>query len=107
MPDAFEERENTFEKQFVHDEELRFRAMARRNKVVALWVAGLKGLSPEAAETYAEKFVAAQVGRSDDDVAIALRQELERAGIDISEHRLRRKMEEALVEAMEAVKSGS
>ena len=50
MPGAFEDRENTFEKQFANDEALRFRAVARRNKAVARWAAEMKGLSPEAAE---------------------------------------------------------
>ncbi len=45
MSDAFQDRENTFEKQFAHDEDLRFKAVARRNKAVALWVAETKGLS--------------------------------------------------------------
>ena len=45
MSDAFQDRENTFEKQFVHDEDLHFRAVARRNKALALWVAEKKGLS--------------------------------------------------------------
>ena len=44
MSDAFQDRENTFEKQFAHDEDLRFKAVARRNKAVALWVAETKGL---------------------------------------------------------------
>ena len=43
MSDAFQDRENTFEKQFAHDEDLRFKAVARRNKAVALWVAEAKG----------------------------------------------------------------
>ena len=44
MSDAFQDRENTFEKQFAHDEDLRFKAIARRNKAVALWAAETKGL---------------------------------------------------------------
>ena len=59
MSDAFHEREDTFEKRFANDEALRFRAVARRNKAVALWAADLKGLSPAAAEKYADDFVGA------------------------------------------------
>ena len=44
MSDAFQDRENTFEKQFAHDEDLRFKALARRNKALALWVAEMKKL---------------------------------------------------------------
>jgi hypothetical protein len=106
MPDAFEKREDTFEKQFANDEALRFRAVARRNKAVALWAAELKGLSPEAAEKYAEDFVGAQVGASDDAVAAALKQDLARGAVDLSDHRLRKKMAEAMADALESVKAG-
>ena len=78
MSDAFRDREDGFEKRFANDEALRFRAVARRNKAVALWAAETKGLSPEAAEKYAEEFVGAQVGAGDDDVAAALKADLAR-----------------------------
>ena len=106
VSDAFHDREDTFEKQFAHDEALRFRAVARRNKTVALWVADIKGLSPADSEKYADDFVGAQVGRSDDDVAATLREDLARGDIDLSDHRLRKKMEEAMTEAIASVKTG-
>jgi hypothetical protein len=106
MSGAFEQREDTFEKQFARDEALRFRAVARRNKAVALWVGEMTGLAPEAAETYAEAFVSAQVGASDDDVVAALEQDLARAKVDLSDHRLRRRMSEAMAESIAAVKAG-
>ena len=96
MSDAFQDRENTFEKQFAHDEAIRFRAVARRNRAVALWVADMKGLSGADAEKYADDFVGAQVGRSDDDVAAALKADLERGDVDLSDHRLRKKMDEEM-----------
>ena len=106
MSDAFHEREDTFEKRFANDEALRFRAVARRNKAVALWAADLKGLSPAAAEKYADDFVGALVGAGDDDVAAALKQDLARDSVDLSDHRLRMKMAEAMAEALESVKAG-
>ncbi len=106
MSDAFDDRENAFEKQFAHDEDLRFRAIARRNKAVALWVAGMKGLSAADAETYAEAFVGGQVGRNDDDVAAALKADLARWNVDLSDHRLRRKMDEEMAAAVASVKAG-
>src|SRR5271165_3581977 len=106
MSDAFQDRENTFEKQFANDEALRFRAVARRNKAVALWAADMKGLSPEAAEKYADDFVGAQVGAGDDAVAAALKQDLARANVDLSDHRLGKKMAEAMAEAIASVKAG-
>lgn len=53
MSDAFQDRENTFEKQFANEETLRFRAVARRNRALALFVAESRGMSGEAAEKYA------------------------------------------------------
>ncbi len=106
MPGAFEQREDTFERQFANNEALRFRAIARRNKAVALWAGGLKGLSPEAAEKYAEDFVGAQVGAGDDAVAAALKQDLASGGVELSDHRLQKKMAEAMAEAIASVKAG-
>jgi hypothetical protein len=106
MSDAFHEREDTFEKRFANDEALRFRAVARRNKAVAVWAAATMGLSGEAAEKYAEEFVGAQVGAGDDDVAAALKQDLAGANVDLSDHRLRKKIAEAMADAISSVKAG-
>ena len=106
MSDAFQDRENTFEKQFAHDEDLRFKAIARRNKLLALWVAEMKKLPPAEAENYAHEFVAAQVGKSDEDVAAALDAALAGANVDLSDHRLRKKMDEELAEAVASIKAG-
>ncbi len=106
MSDAFQDRENTFEKQFAHDEDLRFKAVARRNKAVALWAAQLKGLSGADAENYATEFVGAQVGKSDGEVEAALRAALESGKVDLSNHRLSRKMDEEMMAAIASVKAG-
>lgn len=107
MSGAFEDRENTFEQQFANDEAVRFRAVARRNKAVALWAAEMKGLSGDAAEKYADDFVAAQVGASDDAVAAALKKDLAAASADLSDHRLRKKMDDEMAAALAAVKAGT
>jgi hypothetical protein len=106
MSDAFQDRENAFEKQFAHDEDLRFKAVARRNKAVALWVAETKGLSAADAEKYASDFVGAQIGKSDDDVAAALKADLAQGDVDLSDHRLRKKMDEEMAAAIASVKAG-
>jgi hypothetical protein len=105
MSDAFQDRENTFEKQFAHDEDLRFKAVARRNKALALWAAETKGLSGADAEKYASEFVGAQIGKSDGDVEAALKADLE-GGSDLSDHRLRKKMDEAMAAAIASVRAG-
>jgi hypothetical protein len=107
MSDAFQDRENTFEKQFAHDEDLRFKAVARRNKAVALWVAETKGLFGAGAEAYASDFVGAQIGRSDADVEAALKADLDKGGVDLSDHRLRKKMDEAMAAAIVSIRAGT
>ena len=106
MSDAFQDRENTFEKQFAHDEDLRFKAIARRNKAVAHWVAELKGLSGADAEKYANEFVGAQVGKSDSAVEAALRADLDSGKVDLSDHRLGKKMDEEMMAAIASIKAG-
>ena len=105
MSDAFHDRENTFEKQFVNDETLRFRATARRNKMLALWVEDSRG-SPEPLPKFAEDFVGAHIGKSDDDVAAALKDDLARSAVEVSDHRLRKKMGDEMAAALVSVKAG-
>ncbi|MBE0454211.1 DUF1476 domain-containing protein [Roseovarius autotrophicus] len=56
---TFDERESAFENKFAHDEEMKFRAVARRNKLLGLWAAELLGKSGEDANTYALEVVKA------------------------------------------------
>src|SRR5215475_3000481 len=60
MITTFDKREEGFEKQFVHDEELRFKAMARRNKMLGLWAAGILGKTGADAESYSKDVVLAE-----------------------------------------------
>ena len=106
MSDFFHDRETTFEQQFANDETLRFRSVARRNKALALWLAEQKGVTGDAAKKFAEDFVGAQIGKSDDEVAAALRDELARADIDFSDHRLKKKVAEEMAVAVASVRSG-
>ncbi|MBV8473491.1 MAG: DUF1476 domain-containing protein [Hyphomicrobiales bacterium] len=106
MSDAFDQRGEGFEKRFVMDEELRFKALARRNKALGLWAAERLGHSGTAAEAYADALVAAQVGRDDHAVAAALAHDFAAAGVDISAHRIGRKITEAMAEAVAEIKAG-
>jgi hypothetical protein len=56
---TFDDRESAFENKFAHDEEMKFRAEARRNKLLGLWAAGKMGLSGDEAEAYAKEVVKA------------------------------------------------
>jgi len=57
---TFADREREFEARFKHDEELRFKATARRNRMLGQWAAQRLGLTADAAEAYAKDVVAAQ-----------------------------------------------
>ncbi len=97
---SFDEREEAFEKRFAADEELNFKARARRNKLLGLWAAELIGKKGAEAEAHAKAIVAAQVERDDDEALFEkLRGDLKAAGIDMSDHRIRRKMAETLEQA--------
>ena len=106
MGDAFEQREDGFEKRFALDEALRFKALARRNKALGLWAADLLGQRGDAAEAYAAALTAEQVEREDEALAADLAIQFAAAGVDVSTHRIQRKMTETMVEAMASVRAG-
>jgi len=84
---TFDKREEGFEKQFAHDEELKFKAVARRNKMLGLWAAERLGLSGAEAETYARSVVLAEFEQGGDSAVVAkIRKDLEAKGVGQSEH---------------------
>src|SRR5262249_48184710 len=94
---TFDKREEGFEKQFAHDEELRFKAMARRNKLLGMWAAGKLGLTGAEAEAYAKEVVLADFEEpGDDDVFRKVRKDFDAKGVVQSDHQIRRTMEELL-----------
>lgn len=100
---TFDKREEGFEKQFAHDEELRFKAMARRNKLLGLWAAGVLGKSGADAEAYAKEVVLADFEEAgDNDVLRKVAKDLADKGIGESE--IRAKMNELLAQAIEQIK---
>ena len=103
MTTTFDKREEGFEKQFARDEELRFKAMARRNKLLGLWAAGVLGKSGAEAEAYAKEVVLADFEESGDtDVLRKVMTDL--AGKGIAETEIRAKMTEFLAQAVEQIK---
>lgn len=102
----FDDREQAFEKRFAHDKEFDFKVSARRNKLLGLWAADLMGLSGDKAADYAKEVVKAdfeEVG--DEDVYRKVKSDLDAANLDVSEHQVRREMEEQLAKAREQLKS--
>ena len=97
MSGSFEKRQKGFEAKWAHDEELRFKVFARRNKLLGLWAAGELGLKGDAAETYAKAVVAADFERpGDDDVFEKIQKDFAAKGVVISDHMIRLKMDEWL-----------
>lgn len=104
---AFDDRKNAFEKKFAHDEDLRFKATARRNKLLGLWAAERLGKSGADAEAYAKTVVLADFEEAGDaDVIRKVRQDLEAAGKFVDEAELTRVMSELLGQAVEQVQAG-
>ena len=91
---TFDKREEGFEKKFAHDEELKFKAFARRNKLLGLWAAGLLGKSGADADAYAKEIVMADLAEhGDDDVVAKLKADL---GRKATEQQIRGQMSELL-----------
>jgi len=103
---GFDKREEGFEKKFAHDEELRFRAHARRNKMVGLWAAQKLGLAGAAAETYANGLVESFVNASTADLAGKLRKDFDANGVVQSDHQISRMLDELMATAMAEIKAG-
>jgi hypothetical protein len=101
---TFDEREHAFEAKLAHDEELKFKARARRDKWVGLWAAGKLGKTGAAAEDYATRIVATEIQKdSAGEILKTLRADFDRAGVDVPDHEIHRKMDELLVAAVEEI----
>lgn len=105
---TFDDREQRFEAEFAHDQDLKFRCEARRDKLVGMWAAEKLGLSGTEAEDYAKTVVKADLEEpGDDDVFRKLRADLDGARETISDKEIRTKMAEYLEEAYRQVKGAS
>ncbi len=103
---TFDKREEGFEKKFVHDEELRFKAESRRNKMLGAWAAEKLGLTGDAAEEYAKSVLLADFEEpGDEDVYRKVKGDFEAQNIDVSEHQLRREMADLMDKAIQDIQS--
>ena len=103
---TFDKREQGFEAKFIHDEELRFKAKARRNKLLGNWAAGELGLTGDAAVAYANELVTADLEhQSNDDTLRKVSKDLARKGI--SEQQVTQRMDEFFHIAIQQIESGS
>src|SRR6185312_6792721 len=101
MADSFSERRKGYEAKWAHDEDLRFKVMNRRNKLLGLWAAGEVGKTGAAAEDYAKSVIIADMAeKGDEDVFRKVRADLPAA---IADATIRGKMDELLVTAHDQV----
>ena len=103
---SMKDREEGFERKFAHDEEVKFRATARRNKLLGLWVAERLGKTGADADAYAKEVVKSDFEESgEEDVFRKVAADLAAAHIEASEHQIRRKMQELMSVAIEQIRN--
>lgn len=103
---TFDKREQGFENKFAHDEELRFKATARRNKLLGLWAAELLGRTGDQAEEYAKEVVRSDFEEpGDEDVFRKIRTDFDANSVDQSDHQIRRTMDELMATAVEQLQN--
>jgi hypothetical protein len=96
----FDDRERAFEAKFAHDEEMKFRIVARRNRLVGEWAARKMGLSDEETASYSKDVVRADFETAgDDDVVRKLLGDLTSAGVDVEEAQIREALGHKMIEA--------
>ncbi len=101
---TFDDREREAERRFEHDEELRFKASARRNKMLGLWIAEQMGIQGAAAEAYAKEVVLSDFEKpGDDDVVEKVMADIKTKGLDLTEHKVRLQMERLFEEARKQI----
>jgi hypothetical protein len=104
---TFDKREEAFEQQFAHDEELKFKATARRNKLLGLWAAEKLGLAGAEADSYALAVVMYDFEEAGDhDVAHKIRKDFDAKGVAQSDYQISRTMNELMARAVDDIKAG-
>ena len=103
---GMDDRKEAFEKKFAHDEELKFKAIARRNKLLGLWAAEKLGTTGADADADAIEVVKSDFEEAgDEDVFRKVRGDFTAAGVEQSDHQIRRTMEDLLMQAAEQIRN--
>ncbi|MGE0294870.1 MAG: DUF1476 domain-containing protein [Hyphomonadaceae bacterium] len=104
----FDKRERAEEAKFQLNQELEFKAQARRAKLVGLWAAGLMGLTDQAADDYAKSVVIADLEEAGvEDLFKKIRADLNMHSVQLSDHQVRAKMDELLIEARQQIQASA
>ena len=97
---SFDDRERAFETKFAHDEEMKFRLIARRNRLLGEWAAHKMGLSEAERESYTKDVIRADFEEAgDEDVVRKLLGDLTAAGVEVDDAMVRKAIEDQAVEA--------
>ena len=105
---GFDKRREGYESKFAHDEELKFKATARRNKLLGLWAAEKLGISADAADAYAKEVVKSDFEEAgDEDVFRKIRKDFDAKNVAVSDHQIRREMEDLMHKAIEQIQTGT
>jgi hypothetical protein len=105
---TFDKREEAFEKKYVIDEELKFKAAARRNRMLGLWVAEKLGKTGADADAYAKEVIVAEFEDAHDDAVVRkVVNDLAAKGVSLSEAEIRTRMDELMAQAVAQVKAGT
>jgi len=103
---SFEDREKGFERKFAHDEELKFKATARRNKLLGLWAAGEMGIAGDAAQAYAREVIKADLEQpGEEDLFRKIRKDFDAKGVQQSDHQIRHKMSDLMSQAIAQIEN--
>jgi len=103
---GFDDREKAFEAKFKQDQELQFRVIARRNKLLGLWAAEMLGMSGEEANAYAMEVAKSDFeAPGDDDVLQKVLGDLTNKNVEMTDHRLRKKMDDLIAEATNQIRN--
>lgn len=107
MSSTFDDREKGFEKRFAHDQDLKFKAESRRNKMLAEWAAAKLGLAGPAIEDYIKAVRKADlVEKGDDDVLRKVARDLADKGVKVADAEIRKQMDGFLAKAVSDIESG-
>jgi hypothetical protein len=104
---TFDQRKDAYENKFAHDEELRFKATARRNKLLGLWAAEKLGKSGADADAYAKSVVVADFEEAgEEDVVRKVKNDFTLAGVAVTDTEIRTVMTELLIKAADEIQAG-
>jgi hypothetical protein len=103
---TFDEREKSFENKYKHDQELQFKVEVRRNKLLGLWIGGLMGLNEAESKAYAKEVIESDFEEAGvEDVVRKIMTDCAAKNVELSEHRLRKHIDEFTVEAKKQIMS--